>query len=274
MTSYNVVLMQPLNYTHSMGLWDIGRLLYHSFHSLGRPSALRVNELDPKAVNVLLGYQFVTDNSLLKGCDAVIYQLEQLSAENGWFTSERLEFMRHVKEIWDYSSDNIDFLKDKGLTNLKLLPIGFHEALCTIPRTTQNVDVLFYGSINERRLKILNELRPHCRLAPIFDLYGSQRDAWISRSKIVLNLHYYQSMIMEQVRVSYLLNNGCCVVSEDSPNNPFPNMIAAVPYEQITQTCLSYLQNAAAREALAQRGMELFRQRPMVEYLRQVLEDE
>ncbi|HMD54486.1 MAG TPA: hypothetical protein VKJ65_08060, partial [Phycisphaerae bacterium] len=204
----------------------------------------------------------------------VIYQLEQLTDRAGWFNESLLQTLRQAKMIWDYSADNIAFLKGKGLTNLRHLPIGFHEALCAIPRVALDVDVLFYGSMNERRLKILNELRPHCRLAQIFDLYGSQRDALIARSKIVLNLHYYQSMIMEQVRVSYLLNNACCVVSEDSPNNPFPDMIAAVPYEQITQTCLSYLRDAAAREDLAQRGMKLFRQRPMVEYLRRVLDDE
>ncbi|HTV47922.1 MAG TPA: hypothetical protein VMG59_05715 [Phycisphaerae bacterium] len=272
MIGYNVILAQPANYPHSMALWDIGRLLHYSFASLGRTSTLRINELDSQAVNVLLGYHLVAAESIPKGYDCIIYQLEQLSDKEGWFNATRLAVLQRAREIWDFSPDNIAFLKGKGLNNLKLLPIGFHEALRAIPHATQDVDVLFYGSMNARRQKIFDELRQRCRLETIYGLYGAQRDAWIARAKIVLNVHYYQTKIMEQVRVSYLLNNGCCVISEDSPANPFSGMIADVAYEQITQTCLDYLKNTELRENQAQRGLELFRQRPMVECLRRVLD--
>ena len=40
--------------------------------------------------------------------------------------------------------------------------------------------------------------------------------ALIARSKLVLNVHFYQAQILEMVRISYLLANRCAVLSEPS----------------------------------------------------------
>ena len=48
----------------------------------------------------------------------------------------------------------------------------------------------------------------------LFGVYGKERDAWIERSKLVINHHYYQSQIFEVVRVFYLLTNSVAVVGE------------------------------------------------------------
>jgi hypothetical protein len=269
--AYNIVLLQLPGYPHAMALWDIGRLLNCSFQSLGFQSELRVNALDSKTVNVLLGYHQITAASLPRRCNFVIYQLEQLADAEGFFDATRLEVLQRAHEIWDYSPDNIAFLKDKGLSNVKYLPIGFHQALQSIPQAQKDIDILFYGSINDRRKMILEELQKKCRLQSLFELYGPERDAWISRSKIVLNLHYYETRMMQQARISYLLNNICCVVSEDSSQNPYEGMIATAPYSQVVETCLHYLHNDDEREAMARRGYELFCKRPMVEYLRPVI---
>ncbi len=179
--------------------------------------------------------------------------------------------LKGAQAIWDYSLENIQVLRDQGLSNLKHLPIGFHPNLQTIPKAEEDVDVLFYGSINDRREKILADLRPRCRVQELFQIYGPERDAWIARSKIILNIHFYETRIMEQARLSYLLNNGRFIVSEDSAANPFQDMIAAVPYDRVVESCLMFLQDAAAHQSQAQRGLDLFRRRPMTEYLRPLI---
>ena len=101
--------------------------------------------------------------------------------------------------------------------------------------------MLFYGMVNERRRQVLQNLESRCRLAVLTGVFGAERDALIARAKIVLNLHYYETCILEQTRVSYLLNNGACVVSEDSPSNPYEGMIATAPREKLADLCLEWL---------------------------------
>ena len=70
------------------------------------------------------------------------------------------------------------------------------------------------------------------------------------------------------MRISYLLNNGCFVVSENSAHNPLEGMIVASPYEQLGETCVAHLADEPGRVRFAEEGLRLFRQRPMTEFLR------
>ena len=53
--------------------------------------------------------------------------------------------------------------------------------------------------------------------------FGKERDALIARSRVVLNLHQYDTHIFEQVRVNYLLINGKVVVSEVADDTEIPD---------------------------------------------------
>jgi hypothetical protein len=185
------------------------------------------------------------------------------------------------------------------------LPIGFHEKLRTIPDRTgsdvQNsilpgaditawqesppakmnsvrqsppIDVLFYGSMNERRKAVLQDLARDLSVKALFGAYGPERDAWIARSKIVLNIHYYERQILEQVRISYLLNNRRFVLSEQSARNPYGAALATAPYWELAAQCRFYLNHPAERERLADAGFRWLQERPMTESLRQICLDE
>jgi len=269
---YNVVLVQPKDYPYSQGLWDICRLLHYSLESLGYQSALKVNELDRQAINIIVGYHLTADAWAFQSHKIILYQLEQLGATDGILTPQRLEILRQAAEIWDYSPINIEFLKSRGVANVKLLPIGFHEKLCTIEKTQEDIDVLFYGVVNGRRETLLKHLGERCRLKILGGVYGQERDAIIARSKIVLNVHCYDAQIMEECRISYLLNNERFVICEDSRINPYEGMIVTGEYRELPNLCGKYLQDEAARRQMANNGLEMFRQRPMVENLRQILQ--
>jgi hypothetical protein len=271
MPDYNVVLVQPPGYVHAMCFVEIGRLLVESLRTLGYASELRVNRFDAKATNVVLGYHLIPTASVVPPCRLVMYQLEQLSDREGWFRANHLAVLRRAAAVWDYSEENIAFLRPKGIEDVRWLPIGFHEALATIPTQESDVDVLFYGSVNPRRAKVLEDLARDCSVKSLFGVYGDERDAWIARSKIVLNIHYYEAQILEQARLSYLVNNGRFVVSEQSKLNPFGEGIVTAPYERLAETCRVWLERPAQREEIARTGQAVFRTRPMTEYLRSVL---
>jgi hypothetical protein len=266
---YNITLLQPPDYTHSMALWDIGKLLLFSLESLGHPATLTINHLDRDAINILLGYHLLADPVLPEGYRCIVYQLEQLEENDGWLRANpaALGVLRRAHEVWDYSAENLAFLRARGISNLRLLPIGFHERLQTIPNLEQDIDVLFYGSVNERRKTVLEELAKSCKLEAIFGVYGDQRDEYIARSKIVLNMHVYQAQILEQARISYLLNNRRFVISESSLVNPYKGFLVTSPYEDLVPSCLRYLADEAERARLAEEGFARFRERSMATFL-------
>ena len=268
---YNVLLVEPADYEHSNAFLEVGELLVESLTSLGRTARLQRNFVDPDAINIVLGYQLLPEPRDLERCRHVIYQLEQLSDREGWFRPEFLDILNRADEVWDYSDENISFLRRRGVPNLRLLPIGFHDKLRRITRKTQDIDVLFYGSLNPRRRAILDEIAKFATVKCLVGVYGEVRDAYIARSKIVLNLHFYEAQIMEQVRIAYLLNNHSLVISEDSPQNPFGDAIIAVPYADIVETVRGYLDRPKDCYLRAKQSFQAFKECSMINHLEPLL---
>jgi glycosyltransferase involved in cell wall biosynthesis len=272
MSSYNIVLLRPLHGDGHRVFLEVAKLLYHSFRSLGLHCSVQINRTDPSAVNILLGYHWLGDPDEVRATRSIIYQLEQLSDREGHFAAGRLKVLEAAREIWDYSAENVAFLRARGLGRVKLLPLGYHPTLETVPRTAPDIDVLFYGFLNRRRNDLLESLRDSCRVKYLVGVFADERDRYIARAKIVLNVHYYAAQIMEQVRIAYLLANRRFVLSEESPHDPYPGGIVTAPYHRLPDVCLQYLEAEEERARVARTGHELFRQRPMTEYLRAVLE--
>ncbi len=268
---FNIVLVQPDGYVHAMALHEIALLLNYSFQSLGLPCSYQVNKLDAAATNIILGYQILGQASEIPDCDFIIYQFEQLSDREGWFRPEYLEMFGRAREVWDYSPENIAFLNARGIHHTKLVSLGFHERLQTIAPQLPDIDFLFYGCINERRKKVLEELATFASVQTLFGTYGLERDQMIARSKIVLNIHFYEAQIMEQPRISYLLNNRRFVLSETSPFNPYGDALATASIHHMVDTARYWLENSHERESLAKQGYDYIRQRPMTEVLRAVI---
>jgi len=274
---FSICLIQPPEYVHSEALREAAELLDFSARSLGFSSRVRSNELQPGALNVVLGYHLLAEAHIekLAAHPCIIYQLEQLSEHEGWFTEQRERLLRAAGHVWDYSADNVAFLQGRGIDRASLLPLGYHPKLRRIdhwPEEKKDIDVLFYGGRNERRIRILRRLYPRCRLHALFGVYGAERDRWIARARTVLNMHYYDAQVLEQVRLSYLLNNECFVVSELSAENPYGGGLVLCPYEELAKRCLYYLKRPAARRRVAARGLEILRKRPMTQCLEWALE--
>jgi hypothetical protein len=273
-----VCLIQPRGYVHSLALLEVCQLLAAAFESLGWRARLTVNQLQAEALNVVLGYHLLTpeDAALFAGRQVVVYQLEQATQRGQWLTAGRLALLRAASAVWDYSPENIALLRRSGISRVRELKLGYHPALRKIaqrPESEKDIDALFYGSLNERRARLLGALKKRCHVKTLFGVYGEERDGWIARSRIVLNIHHYPSKILEQVRLSYLLNNECFVISEESQQNPFSDGIVAAPYERLAAECERYLPDPQARCAVAARGFRLIEQRPMTAELAPLLEE-
>ncbi|WP_219350272.1 hypothetical protein, partial [Kingella negevensis] len=179
--------------------------------------------------------------------------------------------------MWDYSEANIQHFWERGISHVKHLPLGFQAALKRIElSSTPDIDVLFYGSLNERRVNILNQLpKQGLRVEVLQDVFGKERDKWIARSKVVLNMHYFDSQIFEIVRCFYLMTNGVAVVSEVNPNTSiqaaYLNGIVATPYEQLVQTCVNLCMQPETQLAQQKEALQTMQALPQANIMQQLL---
>ena len=159
------------------------------------------------------------------------------------------------------------------------LPIGYVPELTRIPRAPrQDIDVLFYGSVNERRGQILAGLKAGgLVLKWLFGVYGAERDAFVARSKVVLNMHNFENKVFEIVRVSYLLANRKAVVSEISDTTAIePDMmdaVAGVRYDGLVDCCRRLVGDIAARATLEETGFKRMAARNEIGFLRRLFAD-
>ena len=78
-------------------------------------------------------------------------------------------------------------------------------------------DVLFFGAPCARRFRILDELqnRYNLRIKVVNDVFGESLAEIIKKARIVLNLHFYESALLETARINEVLQYDKIVVSED-----------------------------------------------------------
>jgi len=145
---------------------------------------------------------------------SVIYNMEPLSDDCRSFTIGYFDVLKK-NIVLDYCKNNVKYLKSKGIDAFHL-PYGYHKSLEKIKQTEKTIDVMLIGSVNPRRLKIVNELRKKINVVWVTGAYGEQLDTLVGMSKVLLNLHYSDEHPLEVVRLNYLMANHCTIVSERS----------------------------------------------------------
>jgi hypothetical protein len=270
--AFNIAIIQPPGFQHAGVFGDLARLLSLSLESLGHDVVVNVNRFSVSRINVLLGYHMLENLEPLRSMRWIPYQIEQLEIHDTTRSQPWLKILAAAREIWDIDPGNIAYLRSRGIEAVTHVPIGFHPSMRTIVPSVPDIDILHYGTIGVRREPIFASLLKQCRLKAMFGTYGAERDNLISRSRIVLNLHQFDCGLFEQVRVSYLLNNGACVVCEDAPYNPYADSLPTVRLDQLVDRCLELLGDETARRQLADNASSRFSQMPMTEILSRALD--
>lgn len=264
---FSVLIVTPPKYTHAECFREVAETIAHGLQELGH-DAQAVTEIRPGTRHIVLGAHLLLHYPLPLPADSILYNLEQLPLRDEAWVRRYAELLgRHM--VWDYAKENIALLRRAGLARLALLPICHHPGLTRIPRNMRkDIDVLFIGSLNERRRKTLQEMHAAgMAVVSLFNKYGGERDAVMSRAKIMLNMHFYEARIFEAVRVSYYLSNGLCVLSEGSGDKALDAEWGAgvcfAPYQDLVQKAQALLADEALRMDFGTRGLALMRQRPI-----------
>lgn len=268
----NVTIIHPKDYIHSAAFIEVAECLHHSLNDLGFASHLTENTMIEDGINIILGANLLSPDDLkMIPPSSIIYNFEQLTNSSRWMTTTFFEsFLTHP--VWDYSQRNIQVLKENGI-DATHVPIGYHPCLTRLPKAfIEDIDVLFYGGMSERRRVIIDQLRERgLKVQVLADIYGKERDEVISRSKVIINIHFYDSNIFELVRVSYLLANKKAVVTECSEDteicDDLKQAVAAVPYHELVDQCVALVNSDDDRHALEERGHTIFQQHMSVDFL-------
>jgi len=274
--AYSIWIVTPPGYAHSAAFSEVALGLQGGLREIGIQAPIVTDKQRIRGKAIVLGANLLPD---LPGTKpprkCIILNLEQITPRFAWLTRDYLKLLKR-HNVWDYSLYNIEQLGKLGIDNVTHCPIGFSGALCRIDAAeNRDIDVLFYGSVNERRQVVLDSLSDAgLRVETLFGVYGETRDSMIARSKIVLNVHYYPAKIFEIVRISWLLANRVCVVSETSPLDSalasVQDGIVQAPCEALAGACSRLIEDGTW-EDVARQGFEIFSRQRQSDYLRDIL---
>ena len=265
---YSVWIVSPAGYSHSRCFEEVALSLHEAFAALGYHAPIVTKPEHVTGTTLVLGCNLLAALKQRLPERFILYNLEQISRDSAWLSAEYVRLLRGHR-VWDYSPHNVRALSELGIQAV-LCEIGYMPGLSRLPLSSEpDIDVLFVGSMNERRERVLRLLAAAGKRVHVgFDVYGSERDALYARAKLVLNVHYYEAKVLEIVRVSYLLANRVCVVSETGQDldleGELSDAMAFAPYEQLAERCLELLDDDTQRRAISERGFERFSTRSQV----------
>lgn len=278
MPPFAIVRVNPPGFGHAGIFSEVTETLHHGLTELGCDSVLVENTVFEGRINVIFsGHMLHHIGNFTWPTHTVLFNLEPLRAEIFARVPHYSHLLcdRRVSMVWDYDRKNLPVLETLGVQRSQVIPIGYAPAMTRIPAAPQrDIDVLFYGSLTERRKALQQQLESRGLSTTFaFGVYGAARDALIARAKVVLNLSQFEhGGIFDIVRLSYLLSNRACIVAESGfdaeQESEFSEGVAFAPYEDLAAECAYFCKVEAEREGLTQRGFAFFTRRRQSEYLR------
>lgn len=164
----------------------------------------------------------------------ICYQLEQ-SVSSRWFTPKYFNLLENCSAVLDYSMTNLEFLEKNGIVypHVFYLPVGACDDQLCANDYEKKYDLLFYGDYKScpRRRRFIESLAPKYNLKVVDEVFGDEVHRLIRESRFVLNLHYYESALLELPRIQESLSLGTPVISEATLDSAgYPSLNGAVTF--------------------------------------------
>lgn len=185
---------------------------------------------------------------------AVVYNLENVPGQVPDPAS-----LWHGHEVWDFSASNA------AKYDATHVPIGYHPSMERFTLSPKrDIDVVFTGCMNDRRSAVLTALADRglnvVAIGPR-DMFGKERDALLARSKLALNMLFYEDGVFPALRVAHLVANKVPVLSETCPEGwPF---VSTVPYSRLVDEALAMVRDEPYAKWTARNAYQCFTEMPM-----------
>jgi glycosyltransferase involved in cell wall biosynthesis len=200
--------------------------------------------------------------------------------ETPWFHSN-LHWSGFARAFADINPLGATAYRARGI-RCHRLQLGYDPLLAKLPTRAhrdRTTDIVFLGSKTDRRDEFFARHadffaahRSHIRMVPIgfaktkttrSYLDVERRNELLSRSKILLNVHYSDQKYFEWHRMLVALANGCCVITETchgyAPLQPGKEFVMVEP-GQLIAACEYYLAHPEECERIAQQGLAFLQQ--------------
>jgi len=247
---FHLVSIEPEHFEHAASWYELAELVLHGLLRAGFECSTGVNQFAPNRTNIVFGAHYVmAEMEPLIPKNTFLFNTEQLPILSEDFCHQRYMQIRYWAQkgfrFLDYSAENAPVLSAWGAAEVSVVPLGYVPELDRMRKQSPEYDCLFYGGLNRRRHKLLHEIQDlGVNLKFLHGVYGEERDALIEKSKLVLNLHLYDSEIFEMVRVNYLMHNKICIVTELNPSTKIApelkNLFVCCPRETLASE-IAYL---------------------------------
>jgi hypothetical protein len=263
-----LVLMRSSIGRHLEVFREVVELVAAGLADLGYDSRTMINEFAPGGDHIVFCPHLLRAEDVERvPASTILYNFEPLNPPV--FDSVGTFLLHYAPrfQVWDYSAANVDYLKDLGC-KAQHVPLGYAPALNRIARSAeQDIDVLFYGDVSARRARVLDALRASgLNVVILLDVFGPERDAFIARAKVVLNIHNHDGIkALETPRVFYLLANRKAIVTEIKADveidEDLRHAMVGVPYDGLVQACIGLVGDPGRRAALEDAGFACMKAR-------------
>jgi GT2 family glycosyltransferase len=271
---------------------EIGELIAAGFRELGCAAQLRLDQMPAEEpppdtlqivvtpheyYNLFLSEQISQKRARELTRNVVLLCTEQ--PDTGWFQSN-LQWAACARAVADINTLGVLAYRRRGLRSHHF-HLGYHGMLAAPrqrPHPEREYDITFLGSMTRRREEFLAENaeffsrhRCHLRLVPLgfaktkitrSYLAGEDRNDLLSRTSILLNVHYSEQKYFEWHRMLAGFANGCCIISETCEGYgalvPGEHFIM-VERDDLISCCEYYLRQPDECARIARQGLEFVR---------------
>ncbi len=248
-----IVDLTPKNYPIKV-FSDVAKNLFFFLKKKNKKIIFSNKIIKKNCLNIVLGTIFLKKrtkfffinrkNKLPK--NTILYNLESFFHKNLWY-NKSLKYFYNNYNVVDYSNNNAKKITNLGINIKGYFPIFFN--IIKKKKIKKEIDILFVGSLNKRRKKILYKLKKKGLNVYASDNIKSptQLKRLIIKSKIFLNIHYFGPREIEQVRINPNLSTDCIILSEKSlyksENIFFSKFIKLCKYSNLVDEALNILKN-------------------------------
>lgn len=192
-----------------MKIWTIPHTLFAAknlvleLNKFGIPSQLVEEIADDDEIYIIYGAL----NAPKIPKNYIVYQTE--IAGTHFFNERYLAIIKNAIAVFEYAEQNLSAYKHD---NVIYLAPGVYPQ----PAVEKDIPLLFYGWIDgsERRKTILDIISKEYGVKIVTNITGQAMWDILSRTKVVLNIHYYDNSPLELFRISEAVSHGCRVVTE------------------------------------------------------------
>jgi hypothetical protein len=223
---FNICIIKPANYEYSAIFMDQAQYYKYQFAKFGYTTTIGYNSLKKGVTNFVFGAWLGFDPALRNIYPCIFINLEQLGPKGSKHVSSDYMDLLRSSPVIDYDTENVQYYsKPKTVPIAPILYAPYLTDINPIPLNDRKIDILFFGSMTDRRIKIIQDIVDSGVYIEYIKkpTFGKELYDLIRNSKCVLNIHAYESSIFEQARASICLSIGTPVVSERSRHtNPLP----------------------------------------------------